>query len=106
MWDLSQASLTQLRHITLTRQIWVEQYSLPKYHTFTSLVTDTERLYSIERHFSITQFLGSRDLFLPPSLVSRLGGGGGGARREEEGRYGEQVFLTLRVAKNDAKQFF
>lgn len=46
-------------------------------HTFTSLVTDTERLYSIERHFSITQFLGSRDLFLPPSLVSRLGGGGG-----------------------------
>lgn len=75
-------------------------------HTFTSLVTDTERLYSIERHFSITQFLGSRDLFLPPSLVSGLGGGGGGARREEEGRYGEQVFLTLRVAKNDAKQFF
>lgn len=70
-------------------------------HTFTSLVTDTERLYSIERHFSITQFLGSRDLFLPPSLVSGLG-----ARREEEGRYGEQVFLTLRVAKNDAKQFF
>ena len=57
-------------------------------HTFTSLVTDTERLYSIERHFSITQFLGSRDLFLPPSLVW------------------EQVFLTLRVAKNDAKQFF
>ena len=46
-------------------------------HTFTSLVTDTERLYSIERHFSITQFLGSRDLFLPPSLVSGLGGGRG-----------------------------
>lgn len=71
------------------------------------MVTDTERLYSIERHFFITQFLGPRDLFLPPSLVSGLGGGGEGeARLEEEGRYGEQVFLTLRVAKNDAKQFF
>lgn len=62
-------------------------------HTFTSLVTDTERLYSIERHFSITQFLGSRDLFLPPSLVSRLGGGERGGEARGRGKiWGTGVF--------------
>ena len=62
-------------------------------HTFTSLVTDTERLYSIERHFSITQFLGSRDLFLPPSLVSGLGGGGRGGEARGRGKiWGTGVF--------------
>ena len=61
-------------------------------HTFTSLVTDTERLYSIERHFSITQFLGSRDLFLPPSLVSGLGGGRGGEARGRGKIWGTGVF--------------
>lgn len=61
-------------------------------HTFTSLVTDTERLYSIERHFSITQFLGSRDLFLPPSLVSGLGGGEGGRGERKREDMGNRCF--------------